>query len=366
MDRRRATIRDVAAAAGVSTGTVSRVAGGSTRISAETRARVLEAMAALAYQPNAAARAMRTNVSRTVGLLIPDLSCPIFIRVAVGAEEVLSDDGYMLFAFSSNRQSNREVAFLQSARQRQMDGIIVSIADETAEDTVRELRLMGVPVVVIDREVAVDADFVLNEHFDAMETLMENLISLGHRRIGLVCASENIRPGRERVRAYRHALSRAGLEIDESLIRAAGQGHDYGAAETHDLLTGIERPTALIAAGSDTFYGALRAIRSLRMEIPRDISFVGADDAQVGEICGPAITMIERDMREVGRQAARMLLDRFAGVSLPPRRAMLGSNVVLRNSVGRAESATAFPSKGDMRSRGAPPQRPAVPAGERS
>lgn len=330
-----ATIREVAAAAGVSTGTVSRVAAGSTRISEPTRARVLEAMRRMAYQPNAAARAMRTNVTRTVGLLIPDMTCPVFVQVAVGVEEVMSSRDYMLFTFSSNRQAGREVEFLNAARQRQMDGLIVSVADETSDDTVRELGAMQVPIVVLDRELPLAADVVLNEHYGAMLTLLDHLISLGHRRIGLICAAETVRPGRERVRAYRAAFAKAGIAFDPWLLRAKGQGDAFGAIEAHDLLAGKAPPTALIAAGSDTFYGALRAIRSAGLDIPGDLSFAGADNGLVGEITGPAITMIERDMREAGRRAASLLLDRFADPGLPPRRLMLSSRVVLRQSVGR-------------------------------
>jgi LacI family transcriptional regulator len=330
----RATIREVAAAAGVSMGTVSRVAAGTGRISETTRAKVITAMRELAYEPNAAARAMRTKVTKTVGLLIPDITCPIFIRVATGAEEVLGGRGYMLFSFSSNRQTEREFDFLRAARQRQMDGVIVSVSDEGCSKTVGELRTMGIPLVILDREIPVDADVIYNEHFDAMETLLTHLIALGHRRIGLICSPTRIRPGRERVRAYRHAMTKAGLDIDDTLIRATGQGHDYGAAEAYDLLTADDRaPTALIAAGSDTFAGALATIRSLNLDIPGDISFVGADESEMAEIAGPPITMIERDMREVGRNAARMLLERFDGLSLPPRKMMLASKVVLRKSV---------------------------------
>lgn len=330
------TIRDVAAAAGVSMGTVSRVAAGSSRISEPTRARVLEVMRDLAYQPNAAARAMRTNVSKTIGLLIPDMTCPIFVQVAVGAEEVLSRRGYMLFTFSSNRQESREVEFLNAARQRQMDGLIVSVTDETSAETTRQLSAMQVPIVVLDRELPIDADVVLNEHYAAMSTLMANLISLGHSRIGLICAPQSVRPGRERVRAYRDALAKAAIALDARLLRAKGQGDAFGAFEAHDLLTGAEPPTAMIAAGSDTFYGALRAVRALRLEIPRDLSFAGADNGLVGEITGPAITMIERDMREAGRRAANLLLDRFADAALPQRRLLLTSDVVLRDSTGPA------------------------------
>lgn len=331
---KRATIREVAAAAGVSMGTVSRVAAGNRRISEETRARVLQVMDDLAYEPNAAARAMRTNVTNTVGLLIPDLICPVFARLMEGAEEMLAANGYMLFAYSSDSNPAREVAFLQAARQRQMDGLIVSVFDEKSANTVRELQRVSVPLVIVDRDVAVDADKISIEHKSAMDAVMDHLIGHGHRRIGLIAARNN-RPGILRVAAYREAMQRAGIEIDDTLIRAdgAGRGGDYGAAETHDLMNGVEPPTALIAAGSAFFQGSLRAIRTMGLEIPRDLSLVGADDSMLGEVAGPPITVIERDMREAGRQAARMLLERFAGNSLPPRRIMLTSQVILRRSV---------------------------------
>ncbi|MGV3650267.1 MAG: LacI family DNA-binding transcriptional regulator [Devosia sp.] len=335
----RATIRDVAAAAGVSTGTVSRVAAGNPRISTATRARVIEAMELLAYKPNAAARAMRTNVTRTVGLMLPNIVCPVFIRMMAGAEEVLGQHDYMLFAFSSDSRSDREVAFLKAAEERQMDGVILSVCDEGSPQTIAALRKMRMPLVIVDRDLPVDADRVEVEHTVAFDAVMEHLISMGHRRIGLIASGMN-RPGKHRIATYRKALARHGIPCDDTLIRSAadcGRGADYGAAEAYDLLTAPNHPTALIAAGADFFQGALRSVRTLGLSIPDDISFVGADDPALGEIAGPAITVIDRDMREAGRQAARLLLERFAGIQLPPRRLLLTSSVTLRRSVGPAK-----------------------------
>jgi len=327
------TIHEVAASAGVSIGTVSRVAGESPRVAPETRARVLAAMAELGYQPNAAARAMRTNQTKTIGFLIPDMTNQVFARVAQGAETVLAPAGYMLFAFSSNRSPQREVEFLQAARQRRMDGLIVTLSDETAAATIREIGRMGVPIVVLDRDIPVETDIVYSEHVQAMETVVGQLAALGHRRIGLVAASEKIRPGRDRVTGYRSALAKAGLAVDEWLIRAGMQSADYGAAETYDLLSGPNPPTAILAAGSDIFPGALRAVRMLGLSIPGELSFVGADDPMLGELVFPPITVIDRDMGEVGRQAAGLLVERLRGLEGPPRRLMLPSSVVLRASL---------------------------------
>ncbi|BCP51435.1 transcriptional regulator [Kaistia sp. 32K] len=331
--RRQPTIHEVAATAGVSIGTVSRVAGESPRVAPETRARVLAAMAELGYQPNAAARAMRTNQTKTIGFLIPDMTNQVFARVAQGAEAVFAPEGYMLFAFSSNRSPAREIEFLQAARQRRMDGLIVTLSDETATGTIEELKRMGVPVVVLDRDIPVEADVVYSEHIQPIETVVGQLLQLGHRRIGLITASSNIRPGRDRVTGFKRALEKAGVPIDEWLIRARTQSAERGAAETHDLLTGPNPPTAILAAGSDIFYGALKAVRLLGLSIPDDISFVGSDDALLGELVYPPITVIDRDMVEVGRQAAGLLIERLKGLDMPPRRIMLGSSVILRSSI---------------------------------
>jgi LacI family transcriptional regulator len=331
--RQRPTLREVAAATGVSIGTVSRVVVGSPRVAAKTRALVLAAMAELGYQPNAVARAMRTNQTKTIGFLIPDIANQVFARVAQGAEAILAPESYMLFAFSSNRSPTREVAFLQAARQRQMDGLIVALSDETAAGPIEEINHMGVPVVVLDRDVPIRADVVYSEHIQPIETVVNQLLELGHRRIGLITASQNIRPGRDRVVGFRRALTKAGVPIDEWLIRARMQSAEYGAAEAHDLLTGENPPTAILAAGSDIFYGALRAVRLLDLSIPDDLSFVGADDPLLGELVFPPITVIDRDMVEVGRQAASLLLDRLKGLDAAPRRIMLGSNVLLRRSI---------------------------------
>ena len=331
---RAPTLHEVAALARVSIGTVSRVSGEHPRVAAETRGRVLAAMERLGYQPNAAARAMRTNQTLTVGFLIPDLANPVFARVAAGVEAVLAPAGYLLVAFSSNRQPAREVEFLRTARQRRMDGLIATLADESAEATLGELARTGVPLVLLDRDVDIAADVVLSEHREPLETLVGHLHGLGHRRIGMIAASPAIGPGRERVAGFRRALQRAGIAVDERLIRAGQQSAEFGAATAHEWLTGRQPPTAIIAAGNDIFYGALRSVRMLGLSIPGDVSLVGADDALIGELIDPPITVIERDMDAIGRLAAQMLLERLRGLDAPPRRALLGSTVLLRRSLG--------------------------------
>lgn len=326
------TIREVAAAAGVSTGTVSRVIGGSSKVARDTRFRVLEVMREIGYQPNAAARSMRTNVTKTIGLLIPDILSPTFARVAAGAENVLTPAGYILLIGSSNRSIRQEVAFLQTARQRRMDGLIVSLADETARETLHELGLTTVPKVVLDRDVAVEADVIHSEHRRVMEQAVGHLISLGHGRIGYVGPSERIRPSRERVTAYRNAHAAAGLAVDERLIRCDSQNVDFGEIETTDLLAMSDPPTALIGGSGDIFFGVMRALRTLGVDIPGSVSLIGVDDPQFAELVGPPVTSIARDMLKIGGEAARLVLGRIADPARDFRRLTLPSALIMRHS----------------------------------
>ncbi|MEM8587187.1 MAG: LacI family DNA-binding transcriptional regulator [Pseudomonadota bacterium] len=331
---RRPTIRDVAARAGVSTGTVSRVVSGSTRVAAVTRQRVDEAMAALGYQPHAAAQNMRTNRSRIAGFLIPDLTNPVFSQVAKAAESVLAEIGYGLFIFSSDRSERREIDFIAMAAQGRMDGLIVSVSDEGNERVRRALSRVKIPMALWDRDLDLEADVVFSEHARAMRRITSHLIELGHRRIGLITAPTAIRPGRERVRGYREAMGAAGLGPDDNLIRCDMQTTEYGYQQALELLALTPRPTAILAGGNEILYGAVRAVRTLGLSIPDDLSLVGADDRLLSDLLDPAVTIIERDMREIGRTLGAMLARRLEGPSeAPPRHVTLTSEILMRDSI---------------------------------
>jgi LacI family transcriptional regulator len=289
-------------------------------------------MREIGFQPNAAARSMRTNVTKTIGLLIPDILSPTFARVAAGAESVLMPAGYILLIGSSNRSIQQEVAFLQTARQRRMDGLIVSLSDETARETLRELGLTAVPKVVLDRDIAVEADVIHSEHRRVMEQAASHLISLGHRRIGYVGPSERIRPSRERVAGYREAHAAAGVAVDERLIRCDSQNVDFGEIETTDLLAMRDPPTALIGGSGDIFVGVMRALRTLGVAIPGTVSLIGVDDPQFAELVGPPVTSIARDMVKIGGEAAKLVLGRIADPSRDLRRLTLPSALIMRHS----------------------------------
>jgi LacI family transcriptional regulator len=341
---RRPTIRDVAKAADVSMGTVSRVAAGAKAVSVATRRRVEDAMRALGYVPNIAARTMRTNRTKIVGLLLPDLANTVFIHVAKAAERLLGLAGYTLFIYSSERSPAREIQFLQLASQYRMDGLIVSLSDESNLAVITALQASESPLVLLDRDTPLTADVVFSDHAQAMQRVTAHLVELGHRRIALITAPLTIRPGRERVRGYRAALRDAGLAVDEALIGHDYQSSKYGFAKTLELLRRPSPPTAIIAGGDEIFHGALRAIRQLDLAIPTDLSIVGADDRMLSDVVNPTITIIDRDMSLVGEAAAEMLIKRMQdGSDTEPTHVYLPSEVILRSSTARPPVARTVP-----------------------
>lgn len=334
MDR-RPTIKDVALLAGVSMGTVSRVSANSPAVVPETKQRVEAAMRTLGYVPNIAARTMRTNRTKIVGLLIPDLANTVFIQVAKAAERVLGAAGYTLFLYSSERSSRREIEFLELAARYRMDGLIVSLSDEANQSVVHSLAAMECPIVLLDRDTPIKADVVFSEHAEAMQRVTAHLVELGHRHIALITAPLGIRPGRERVLGYRAALKQAGLPVDESLIGHDYQTTKYGYSKSLEMLRRPTPPSAIIAGGDEIFYGVLRAMRQLNLAIPGDVSIVGADNRMLSDVASPMVTLIDRDMEMVGETAADLLVKRMNGMTGEPVRVHLPSEVILRSSTAR-------------------------------
>lgn len=338
---RKPTIRDVAKLAKVSMGTVSRVCANSAPVKADTRQRVQTAMQQLGYVPNIAARTMRTQRTMMVGLLVPSFSNPLFSKVAKAAVQALSPAGYSLFLHSSERDAASEISFFGLAAQHQMDGVIVSLSDETNEQVATALTRYGGPVVILDRDIDVDRDVVFSEHADAMRRATKHLIALGHTRIALIAAPKTIRPGRERLRAFDETMRAANIEVPSELIRCAYQSSQYGYNQTHELMSSRAPPTAIIAAGNDLMHGVLKAVRTLGLAVPQDLSIIGADYPELAEIMTPPVTIIYRDMDLVGETAARLLLTRMTSRDsiIPTSRLHLPSDILLRESTGAPRGA---------------------------
>jgi DNA-binding LacI/PurR family transcriptional regulator len=330
--QRRPTIKDVAREAGVSTVTVSRVVNGSPQVQPETRARVELAMLRLGYLPNLAARSMRTSMTRTVGFLVPDLTSYPNAAVAQAAERRLAQEGYAVLLASSDYEAERERRVLEVLRTRQVDGIVLYVCDEQDAALRAAVARLDVPLVVLDRDLPVEADAVLSEHAAAMAEAVRYLTLLGHRRMALLLTDMRVRPVRERRRGFEAAAAAAGLDPSEQTVLLTAPA---GAGSMPSALALLDRPaapTAIIAEGSRLLRGVMLAARALSKRVPEDLSLVGIDAEDTASAASPEITCIVRDFGEIGRTAAELMLQRLSGRPPGPQRVVLPSRVVLNAS----------------------------------
>lgn len=336
---RRPTIKDVAREAGVSTVTVSRVVNDSPQVQPETRVRVERAMRELGYLPNLAARSMRTSLTHTVGFLVPDLTSYPNAAVAQATERRLAESGYALLLASSDYRVERELRVLEVLRARRVDGIVLYVSDEGHPALRAALAALDVPLVVLDRDDLGaglgGADRVLSDHDGAMTEAVRYLSLLGHRRVGLVLNDLQIRPVRERRRAFEAAAAAAGLAEAERPVVHLAPAAAGPVPEIVSLLDVPAAPTALIAEGSRTLRAVVRAARALGRRVPGDLSVVGVDAEDIAAAATPEITCVVRDFGEIGRTAAELMLQRLAGrAAAGPQRVLLPSAVVLKGSCG--------------------------------
>jgi LacI family transcriptional regulator len=326
------TVRDVAEDAAVSVGTVSRVANGHPAVRAEVRERVVRSMERLGWRPNAIARSMRTATTRVIGSLFADVRNPLYAAIIKSAEEHLSAAGYTLVVANSDGSVEREAAILRLFAQRRVDGMLLCVSDDRDRSLQEAAAEAGVPVVLVERDMP-DTDAVHTDHAGGVRSAAAHLISLGHRRIGLITGGPGNRTGREKVRGFLRAFAEAGLPEDGALVRAESLSLDYAFSQTQRLLDLPSPPTAIIAGGNLMLAGVLRAVRLRELRVPEDLSLVSTGDTELAELATPPVTVVRWDLSAVGRHAAELLLSRLSGEAPTlPRRVQIPTEVVLRAS----------------------------------
>jgi LacI family transcriptional regulator len=294
-------------------------------------------MARLGYEPDPAARSMRTGRTQRVGFIVPDLTNSTNATVAQAAERRLAKSGYEFMVFSTDFDLGMERSILERARNKLVDGLLIALTSESAPYLASMLPRMNMPIVFIDRECGYPADAVLSDHRLAMKQVVTHLVGLGHRKICLLSAPQAIRPGRERVAAFREALEELELPPECGLVLDGDQSVDYGYRSTLRLMALPNSPTALIAGANQLMMGAYRALRELHLSIPEDVSFVGTDDPFIASILSPPATVIWRDMNEVGTLAAELILERLSDPTSSNHNVLhVASHLELRQSTARA------------------------------
>ena len=333
----RPTARDVAALAGVSVGTVSRVVNGAVSVNAQVRDRVTSAIATLGWRPSIVAQNMRGRATRMIGFIFPDLDNPLFSSMIKGAEDVLTRAGYMLIVGSSNGQSEREMALIDLFGQRQADGLIFTIEQESHPAVQKCMAQARFPIVMLERDGTPAATVSAGaDHFQGTLQATRHLIELGHRRIALVSGGRDNRVGRARLAGFRQAHEQAGIAVDDTLVQidSGTAGNDWGLRKTQWLLAQADAPTAVMALGRHLLKGVLVACKRQNIRIPQDLSVVTSNDSDLAELAEPAISVIRYSTYDLGRAAAELLLDQLAAAdpASAPSRTEIPTEFVLRAS----------------------------------
>jgi LacI family transcriptional regulator, galactose operon repressor len=338
----RPTQVDVARLAGVSRATVSYVLNGVTDgrvpISEETRQRVLEAIEELGYEPDARAQALRSGNTNTIALIIPDLRNPHFCELATGIEEAARASGYHLLLSSTTLNDEYAVEIFKDLSRRRFDGLILGssfiLKSEEAQATLEQVRRRGLPIVELSENYGVDS--IGTDYSKAAREVISYLLSLGHRRIGLIYGVGGHELAEDRRQPYRAGLEIAGIPIDENLIVECGPTIEDGYQAAKKLLALPSRPTAIIAINDLLSIGAVRAAADAGLRVPNDLSLVGYDDIPMAKYLVPRLTTVTKDAHASGKKAFEILMRRMQNSDLPRQKVHTPARLIIRESTGPA------------------------------
>jgi LacI family transcriptional regulator len=329
------TLKEVAQRAGVHVTTASRALNPATSsmVNAATMRRVQAAARELRYQPNAMARGLKTSRSMSVGVLLPDLTNPLFPPIVRGIEDVLAKSGYTTLIANTDNDLDRQVTLFDTLRARQVDGVIVATArrdDRLFVDAHRD----GTKIVLVNRRIDhSEIPAVTGDDHDGVGMAVRHLIELGHTRIAHVAGPQDTTTGRARLRAYRQTLDDAGIEPDPALVATAkGFTEVEGAKAARAVLDADRTCTAVLAANDLIALGCLDVFGERRLRCPDDISLVGFNDMPFVDRLTPPLSTIRVPHYQIGAEAARMLLDRLGNPDLPTKSITLPATLVLRAS----------------------------------
>jgi len=334
------TIRDVARVSGVSPMTVSRVINESERVSPETRRRVEHAIAELGYVPNRHARGLSRRRTGTIAVIVPDVANPFFTLIVRAAEEVARRADYRVLLCDTRADVTVERDVISEMIAHRVEGIVIAPVSDRSSAHLQQLARFGVPFVLIDRTVSgVEADVVLGDSSGGAQQLVEHLISLGHRRIGMIVETDDVSTARDRRHGYEAALEAAGITVDPKLVTEATVDPEGGVEGMRRLLALDEPPTAVFTVNNLVALGAIEAVRSAGLEVPDDVALVCFDDIEYASRLYPFLTAMVQPAETFGTLGTQLLLERIEGRG--PERThvvVLPGEFIVRKSCGTNEA----------------------------
>ncbi len=307
------TIKDIAKALGISTSTVSRALRDSHEISQETKQLVLECAERLNYRPNPIALSLKEKRSRSIGVVVCEISNTFFSQIINGIESISYDRGYNVIISQSLESYEREVMNLQYLSSRSVDGLLISVSTETNDMShLKALHDKGLPIVFLDRITdEINTHSVILDNFKGAYEATEHLVQNGYKNIAAIANSEFLSITNERLAGYREALLANGITPDDSLVKHCFYGGmDFGEVEdaVNKLFTLKNRPDAIFATSDKLTTGCLKTLHRRGVRVPDDMGLVGFSNSDIAELLNPALTVVRQPAQEMGQQATELLL----------------------------------------------------------
>lgn len=330
------TIKDIARALNLSTSTVSRALRGSYEINPETKRLVLEYAERLNYRPNPIALSLKGSSSRAIGVIVPQIANYFFSQAINGIEAIAYNRGYHVIIFQTHESYEREMANVQQAMSRKVDGLLISLSSETSDvEHLRELQQRNMPIVQFDRvSNELNTTKVVADNFAGAFAATEHLIKAGRKRIAHLTIPPWMSITQERLAGYRAALEQYGLEYDENLVRYGTFGPDEATGMVDDLLAQSPRPDAFFTASDRLALGALAALQKRQIAIPQEVSLIGFTNLNVADLLSPSLSTVVQPAQEIGQMAAERLIELIERKqkAAPPSTITIPSHLVVRES----------------------------------
>jgi len=333
------TLSEVARQAGVGNTTVSRVINGGDRVSPSTLARVRRVIEQLGYRPNQAARVLKGDRTKTIGLIIPSLADPFFSSCAEAAQAVARANDSLLIVTATQNDPHTEIENLNVLLSHRVDGLLIAPANSRSQALCGFVNRLSIPIVAIDRPIFNSSiSCVVSDNFKGARTATQHLIEHGYERIACLTGESTLFTIQERIRGYRAAVGAAGLACTlNSSIK------DYRSAEyaIESLLASPNSPDALFTLKNSTTIYAFEVLQKLNIAIPKPIALLGFDDFELATTLRPSVSVVQQPIEDIGRAAAELLFEKLLGLpgSSPsrgakPRRIVLDTYLIRRSSCG--------------------------------
>lgn len=326
-----ATIKDVAALAGISYTTVSHVVNKTRPVSEEVRVKVEAAIKTLDYVPSAVARSLKAKTTATIGLLVPNSLNPYFAELARGIEDYCERNGYCVILCNSDDNPDKQRSYLRVLLEKRIDGLIVASAGGDG-GLAEGLAGVRTPMVIVDRGLeGLDADLVRIDHEFGAYLATRHLLELGHRDIATIGGPAGTSVAQMRLAGYCRALTEAGVEVSRGRMLES-DFTSTGGYNTAAMLLEKDPPSAIFAGNDMIGIGVLRAAAERNIRVPTELSVIGFDDIQMSRYVYPALTTVGQSIVQLGEMAAEVLLRRIANPTLPTDQRIVTPSIVLRES----------------------------------